>query len=155
MLLQAPIGRLFQPIRGSWTPALTLATPGDLAVTYTGERVGEYIIHPGRIVEIRYGVGTSAWTHSTASGALHLTGLPFASVNESNYVVDAPVSWEGITKAGYTDIDANLAANASLLTFVASGSALGLSTVQASAGGGGDVPSGTNILFRGTMRYRY
>jgi|SRR3990167_768055 len=61
----------------TWTPELTFATPGDLSVAYSVQngsytRKGNRILFAGNIV-------TSTFTHGSASGALRLTGLPYAS----------------------------------------------------------------------------
>jgi len=59
---------------GAWTPTLTFATPGDLSVSYATQ--------DGRYIKI--GTTVTAWcnlqctpTHTTASGAAMLDGLPF------------------------------------------------------------------------------
>lgn len=60
---------------GSWTPTLSFTTPGDLSVTYSTQegdyvRVGDHVFLSGRVV-------TSAFTYTTATGALRMGGLPF------------------------------------------------------------------------------
>jgi hypothetical protein len=58
----------------SWTPAIDFATHGDLSVSY-GSQSGTYS-RIGNIVVASFSV-TFTPTYTTASGLLHITGLPF------------------------------------------------------------------------------
>lgn len=60
---------------GTWTPVLTFDTPGNLSVTYALQ-TGTYT-KKGREVTVHCSIGTSVFTHTTASGSLRVTGLPF------------------------------------------------------------------------------
>lgn len=60
---------------GSFTPSITFATPGNLSVTYSTQE-GKYT-RIGNIVFFRLQIITSAFTHTTASGNLRISGLPF------------------------------------------------------------------------------
>lgn len=62
---------------GTWTPAITFNVPGNLAVTYTS-RVGIYT-KIGQLITIGCTIFTATFTHTTASGALFVSGLPFAA----------------------------------------------------------------------------
>jgi len=85
---------------GTWTPVLTFATPGDLSVVYSVQ-AGIYTAI-GRIVIAPFAIVTSTFTHTTSSGNCQITGLPFAIGSFGN--LRGPLIWQGITKAGYTDI---------------------------------------------------
>lgn len=61
---------------GIWTPAITAATPGDLSVSYSAQT--GYYTRIGNLVTVHCICVTSAFTHSTAIGAMRITGLPFA-----------------------------------------------------------------------------
>lgn len=62
---------------GTFTPSLSFATPGDLAITY-GSRGGTYT-KIGRAVVFDILINnTSAFTYTTAASYLLVTGLPFA-----------------------------------------------------------------------------
>lgn len=61
---------------GTWTPTVTFATPGDLNVVYS-VRVGQYV-KIGRQIYVTYRVDTTTFTHTTASGIIIVTGLPFS-----------------------------------------------------------------------------
>ncbi len=60
---------------GTWTPTITFATAGDLSVAYSSQ-VGNYT-KIGRQVTITFSITTSTFTHTTASGELRISGLPF------------------------------------------------------------------------------
>jgi len=61
---------------GTWTPALSYATPGTLSVAYSNQ-TGRYT-RIGRIVHLAFDIRLSAFTKGTASGALIITGIPVA-----------------------------------------------------------------------------
>lgn len=129
---------------GTWTPALTFATPGDLSVAYTTQ-VGTYT-KIGRQVTAHCIIVTSTFTHTTASGGLTVSGLPFSST--ANRFVGA-LDWSGITKAGYTNIVAEKQSVAdALVTFFASGSAVARSAV-----GSGDCPTGGTMAIIFSITY--
>jgi hypothetical protein len=126
----------------TWTPVLTFATPGDLSVTYS-DQVGTYT-KIGRQVTVHFGISTSAFTHTTASGQLKITGLPF-TVGLDAY---GPGFFQGITKAGYTSVSFEANASSTEILVWASGSGV--------AGGGvvvADVPTGGIVQLYGTITY--
>lgn len=128
----------------TWTPVLTFATPGDLAVAYSAQ--SGYYIKVGRLVVTFFELLTSSFTHTTASGNLQITGFPF--VNDGLIAVNADTRWGGITKASYTDVSAVMASGAQLITFQAYGSGQTPSNVTAS-----DTPTGGTPGFRSTLLY--
>lgn len=139
----------FIPETGSWTPVLTFATPGDLAVTYAADgqtgrytKLGDEVTLWGRIV-------TSAFTHTTAAGAMQITGVPVAALNVTSFDFMGKLSWEGITKANYTEVALVLAAGASTLTAQASGSGQALSDIAAA-----DMPTGGTVVLEFTITYK-
>ena len=62
---------------GTFTPALTCVTPGDLSTTYLVQ-LGSYV-KIGRSVQVLVHLQTSSWVYTTASGNVKVTGMPFAS----------------------------------------------------------------------------
>lgn len=60
---------------GTFTPAITFETPGDLSVTCSLQS-GRYTKN-GRLVTIDIALRCETFTHSTASGAITITGMPF------------------------------------------------------------------------------
>lgn len=112
----------------TWTPALTFATPGDLSVAYSTQ-AGTYT-RIGRLVFYAFEIITSTFTHSTASGNLRISGLPL-TVGSPGHGQPGAVSWQGITKAGYTDIASFPAAGQTYMQFFASASGSNVSAVTA------------------------
>ena len=135
------------PTVGTWTPVLTFATPGDLARTY-GAQFGGYV-RDGRLVKIWFRLETSAFTFTTASGALQITGLPFvAGAEAGSFQRVGSVVFGGITKASYSQICPAIAPGDSLITFLASGSAQAAASITAS-----DTPTAGSIVLRGQIDY--
>jgi hypothetical protein len=132
---------------GTWTPALTFETPGDLAITYAAQR-GSYT-RIGDMVICEFAIVTSLFTHTTASGQVSITGLPFAGVSISGYRSSGAGTWGGITKANYTDIICQAENGLSILELRASGSAQSSAGVTAA-----DMPTGGNVALRFTIAYK-
>lgn len=130
---------------GTWTPVLTFATPGNLSVAYTLQ--SGFYTKVGRLLAGSGGVLTSAFTHTTASGNCQLTGLPFAAANFNNANV-GNTSWEGITKAGYTQVGAFITGTATLIIFAAFASGAAVSLVTAS-----DMPTGGTVQLQSSLTY--
>lgn len=129
-----------------WTPVLTFATPGDLAVTYSTQfgrytRLGTHVFGTFNLI-------TSAFTWTTAAGALTISGLPIAHFTLAGSANFGPVIFSGITKAGYGSLVSVVGSGTTTLTFTASGSGVGLSTVVAA-----DVPSAGVVILQGNFAY--
>ena len=134
---------------GTWTPVLTFATPGDLAVTYNAnQQTGTYTIIGDRIV-ITFAVGTASFTYTTASGNLQLTGLPYTAKLVSGIQNIGSTVFGGITKVGYTQVVPRVNSNTILIDFVASGSGVAQSMVASA-----DVPTTSSVVLRGTLVYQ-
>jgi hypothetical protein len=131
---------------GTWTPVLTFATPGDKSVSYTTQ-FGSYT-KVGRLCVLVMGIVTSAFTHTTASGAIQVTGVPFTPPNTSGQNFYSAVNWQGITKASYTQIVARLVANTALIDFSACGSGQSISLVAAA-----DTPTGGTVVLSADLPY--
>jgi hypothetical protein len=127
---------------GTWTPGITFATPGNLSVTYAAQ-TGTYT-KIARLVILDFFVTTSAFTHTTASGELTITGVPFTAATQ---IFGGFLAWSGITKAGYTQITAQV--QDVRILFNASGSGVSESSVAAA-----DMPSGGTVRLRGSLIYR-
>lgn len=131
---------------GAWTPAITFATPGDLAVAYTTQ-VG-YYIKTGRMVTLSAQITTSSFTWSTASGTFQITGLPFTASATPNIRAQGAVDFQGITKANYTQLNINISQNAATILFNMSAQAQTRSNVVAA-----DLPSGGTVVINLTINY--
>jgi hypothetical protein len=132
---------------GTWTPEITFTTPGDLSVSYSVQ-LGDFTKLANRIVMLNFGIVTSAFTHSTASGELRITGMKYPSVNLSNYSAIGALQWGGITKAGYS-CNCAIQQNSSYVVVVGntSGSAPSVLTTA-------DFPTGGTVRLRGNIFYR-
>ena len=136
-------------VEGEWTPTLTFGTPGDLAISYAFDRAGRYR-RQGEIVDASFTVASTSFTHTTGSGSILITGLPFAPLNVASNGSPGIVSWEGITKANYTHLTLYAAVVSSIpaLRLVMSGSGQARAFLVAA-----DMPSGGNVVLIGTVRY--
>jgi hypothetical protein len=131
---------------GSWTPALSFLTPGNLSIAYSSQ-TGNYT-KVGRIVTADFLIQTSTFTHTTASSSAIITGLPFTVANDAGFPVGA-LQWQGITKAGYTNAYVVPSQNTTQMFIGMSGSGQSAATIVAS-----DMPSGGTVLLRGSVTYR-
>lgn len=135
---------------GTWTPAITFGTAGDLDVVYSTQ-VGRYkqIGQPGNgYVIANCNLNTSTFTHTTASGNLLITGLPVAAAAATGYLAEGGTRVSGITKAGYTQFTAQVNQNGSTAAIVASGSAVSTLTVTYA-----DMPTGGTVRLDFTVVY--
>lgn len=132
---------------GTWTPTLGFATPGDESVIFSTQ-FGSWS-RDGDLVMAMFNLVTSTFTHTTASGNIEIGGLPFASANLADQDARGILSWQGITKASYTQVNLNLLSNASLMTLQALGSAQAVSNVVAA-----DMPTAGSVILAGHILYK-
>lgn len=131
---------------GAWTPVVTFATPGNLSVAYSFQ-VGTYT-RIGNIVFLQCNLVTSTFTFTTASGALQITGLPFASRTLTANQAHGPLDWQGLTAASYTAFNLNIGSNVQLMNVIMSGQ--GVTSTQVTAA---NCTSATPITLRGSIAY--
>jgi hypothetical protein len=67
--------RVAKEASGLWTPTITFATPGDLAVSYAAQVGNRYKV--GRLVNLNFSL-TFTPTYLTASGGILIGGFPDA-----------------------------------------------------------------------------
>jgi len=132
---------------GTWTPTLGFATPGDESVIFSTQ-FGSWS-RDGDLVMAIFNLVTSTFTHTTASGNIEIGGLPFASANLTNQSARGILSWQGITKASYTQINSVLAPNVSLMTLEGVGSGQTISPIDE-----GDMPSAGSVILVGHILYK-
>lgn len=130
----------------SWTPVLSFGTPGNLSVAYSTQQ-GSYMVLGGMCLA-EFAVITSTFTHTTASGLLQITGLPISTTNTAGYQANGACQWRGVTKASFTDVNAQMAANTATVTFSISGSGQVSTSVVAA-----DMPTGGTVVLRGTILF--
>lgn len=133
------------PSAGTWTPVLTFATPGDLSVTYATQS-GSYT-KIGSLVHATFNIGTSAFTHTTASGLLRVSGLPFAASASGPRHVGS-VLYSGYTAAGYHHVVALTNSGQTYLTFNRTGSGVAQTNTTAA-----EMPTGGSITWYGSITY--
>lgn len=114
---------------GTFTPTVTFATPGDLSVSYA-EQTGWYTRLPSARVLFGIRLGFTP-THTTASGALRVAGLP--SIGNGSWVVGQIENDARITyPAGRTAVMAQVISSQTYLQLLAVGSAVNGTYIQAS-----------------------
>lgn len=127
-------------VENTFTPALTFATPGDLAVTAA---VAEgYWRLVGKMLFGKVVYQTSAFTHSTASGDMRITGLPFTALSTANRRGMGSGSVRGITKANFTQFTPIVVQGTTYLNIRASGSGQVDAAITTA-----DMPSGGTVRF--------
>jgi len=135
--------------KGTWTPVLTFATPGNLSVVYSVQ-YGAYT-KIGNLVMLHFNIATSTFTHTTASGNAQITGLPFTSLDTAgqSHYIGSPMHFGGITKASYTQFAPLLPENSATLLLSATGSGVAAAAVQAA-----DMPTGGTVEIDSVVLYR-
>lgn len=132
---------------GTWTPSFTFDTPGNLNRTLSTQ-VGNYT-KIGNKVKLSFSMATSTFLHTTASGNLAITGVPFAPKNDVAIFYQGSLSWGGITKAGYTQANVVfVSSETTTMRVYMSGSGVASTTVLAT-----DMPTAGTVLLRGTITY--
>lgn len=132
-------------IEGLWTPVLTFDTPGNVAVAYSTQ-YGRYQ-RTGNMVTITFNIITSSFTHTTASGNLKITGLPYTSRGTAGNIVMGALRWVGITVAN-PDINAFLPNGANFVNLGSSVSGGGGATITTA-----HVPTGGSVTLIGSLTY--
>jgi len=102
---------------GTWTPVITAATPGNLAVTYSTQS-GKYT-KIGNAVTVTFYVATTAFTYSTASGLIYVTGLPYAA---GTTMFSAVPFFQGYTSVTYPILGVQMSGTLSNVYFTKSAS---------------------------------
>jgi hypothetical protein len=129
---------------GTWTPVLTFATMGNLVRTYSAQR-GEYQ-RVGDRCHFSFTITTATFTHTTASGNLEITGLPFTS--EANQGFQTAML-AGYTKANYTHVGAFTPSSTTMVRIQAGGSGQPLANIVAA-----DMPTGGTVAIRVSGSYK-
>jgi hypothetical protein len=132
---------------GTFTPLITFTTPGNLSISYHTQ-AGSWVRN-GDLVTVTFNIVTAGFTHTTASGDLTLTGLPFACFNTSTDRWRGTMQFSGITKAGYTNFTVGPSTGTTTAVFVGSGSNVAAATVTAA-----DMPTGGAVVIQGSVTYR-
>ena len=131
----------------SWTPGITFSTPGDLSVTY-GTRRG-LCYRSGNLVILTLEIHTATFAHTTASGQLIITGVPFRC-SASQYRFVGTLHQQGLNMPGGTHTQWNLVINSggAELNICMSGNGAGEQLVQVA-----QVPSMVGQIYVGSIVY--
>lgn len=124
---------------GTFTPVLTCATPGTLAVVYNTQR-GRYQL-VGNVCHVWLNIQTDSVTLGASSGAVRITGLPFTSSLNGVESSMGSMMFQGITKAGYTQFSPQVIWTTTYMQIVANATALNASSLAI-----GEISTGTNVL---------
>lgn len=129
----------------TWTPAVTFTTPGDLAIVLSVAK-GKYL-RIKNTVTITFHIFTSTFTHTTASGNLRITGLPFTSKNEANLLRSSGLgTFQAISSTAKLSIINS--PNTSYLEVQKSDASAVVANLVAA-----DTISGQNLLLTGELTY--
>ena len=134
-------------VTGTWTPVLTFDTPGDLAVSY-GIQTGTYT-KIGNRVFLTFRIFTSTFTHTTATDAALITGLPYVPSDTPDGFYAGSLTFSGITKANYTQFTPMVDSDNNWIEISAAGSGQTGSSVTAA-----NMPTGGTVLLYGQVSYK-
>lgn len=133
--------------KGTWTPALTFSTPGDLNTVYSLQ-VGEYVLADG-VVRASFAITATTFTHATASGSSRIAGLPFTARTLSGMVWSGSLSvFRGISKASYAQFGVQVASATNFVALTANANGLPNATVDVA-----DLSSGALKTMYGVIAY--
>lgn len=132
---------------GTGNLGVTFATPGNLV--FAGTTPFEWT-RSGNLCTLSFAIDSTTFTHTTASGFLRLTGLPFTVQSNINVQVGlgTVTAFQGITKANYTQFGLRAVANQTYMQVYASGSGQTLTSVAAT-----DMPTGGTVSLYGSITY--
>jgi len=109
-------------VEGSFTPAVTLATVGDLSTSYVVQ-VGTYA-RSGNIIHVEIALNFTP-TFTTGSGEISITGLPFTSDTGSAVASLAVNGMSGVAlSSGRTFLAGRIPSNTTIINMIEMGSAV-------------------------------
>lgn len=130
---------------GTWTPVVTFVTPGDVSISY-GVQVGAYTKN-GNDILLGLNVQGSI-VHTTASGNLRIQTAPFAAKNTASLNPSGAIEFQGVTRAGATQMNLRVTPASAIMNIIASGSGASITSITVA-----DVPTGGQFIFRGAIGY--
>lgn len=136
--------------RGTWTPVLTFVTPGDLSVAYAANgQIGRYQ-KVGRRVTVEFLIVTSTFTHTTASGEMRITGLPFAAATITGFQWTGALEWGNNFNLPSTrqQLNCNMISAGNYIRPIASGDGLSRSAILPA-----DIPTTSVVILLGSITY--
>lgn len=131
---------------GTWTPVLSFDTPGNLAITYSAQS-GSYT-RIGRRVRLEFAIATSAFTWTTSSGFIRITGLPITP-NASFPEWGGVLSWAGVQIVGFMAVTPQIfTAAPTVIRLTASGNNVARANLST-----GNMAPGSTVALIGNIEY--
>jgi hypothetical protein len=131
---------------GVWSPTLTFGTPGDLAVTY--QRALGSVRKAGDLIILTWIIVTATFTHTTAAGALEISGKPYPLESTPDMTAFGTCGFSGLNKPGAQQVTPIIVNTDNQIRFWGMSQGATLDNVNAA-----DVPSGGTIILGGTLTY--
>lgn len=130
-----------------WTPSFAWQTPGVNTTLYT-RQFGEFLQKDGICTLTWDCITNGGLNYVGSAGALFINGNPIQADTSANYSAFGYISFEGITKALYTQFTPRLFTGGTTMVVATSGSGQpGAFVVVA------DIPSGTFTSIQGTITF--
>jgi len=130
----------------TWTPVFTFVTAGDLSVSYATQF--GYYSRIGNMVFVNWAL-TCTPTYTTASGNMHITGLPFTMNNStSNISLGSGYVGDVLFGTGQTMLIYAVSGNTSYIEVLASGNSTNPAILTTA-----NLLSGQSVLFNGSVAY--
>ena len=136
---------------GTWTPTVTFATPGDLAVVYSIQ--AGFYTRIGNKVQLDFRITTTTFTWTTASSTFTIAGLPFTATSATNYRSTGSIAGNINTAnagTGTTYIVPAIATSGTTIFLQANGVIVGATATVIATW----FTSGTNLALLGSISYR-
>jgi hypothetical protein len=130
---------------GTGNLGVTFAVPGNLV--FAGTSPFSWT-RKGNLCTVSFAIDSTTFTHTTASGLLRLTGLPFTVASGDQSGLGAMTAVQGITKTNYTQFGIRAVAGQTYMQIYASGS--GQSAAQILVA---DTPTGGTLVLYGSVTY--
>ena len=130
---------------GTGNLGVTFSTLGNLVFAGTSPFKWS---RSGNLCTVSFAIDSTTFTHTTASGSLRLTGLPFTVQSGDSSGLGAISAIQGVTKANYTQFGVRATASQTYIEIYASGSGQSAVLLQAS-----DMPTGGTVVLYGSVTY--
>lgn len=130
---------------GTGNLGVTFSTPGNLVFAGTSPFKWS---RSGNLCTVSFAIDSTTFTHTTASGSLRLTGLPFTVQSGDSSGLGAISAIQGVTKVNYTQFGVRARAGQTYIEIYASGSGQSAVLLQAS-----DMPTGGTVVLYGSVTY--
>jgi hypothetical protein len=132
---------------GTWQPGITFSVAGNTSVNFS-VTAGIYT-KIGDAVTAIFRFETSTFTHTTADGELHITGLPFTVSGVTNAFPVGALTMSGWSVAGITSVNCVGIGNETYMRVYGQGSSQNIRILEHT-----DVPTGNTVIGYGSITYK-